>query len=86
MPLFDGGVFLGDVDVLLPPGTESASSYCMALGQPAVFPRNEIRISRRSPGSERCPPLAVLQVISAYSLRCKLEAKAEEETEEEEEN
>uniref|UniRef100_M8CJX2 protein-serine/threonine phosphatase n=1 Tax=Aegilops tauschii TaxID=37682 RepID=M8CJX2_AEGTA len=53
MPLFDGGVFLGDVDVLLPPGTESASSSCMDLGQPAVFPRNEIRISRRSPASER---------------------------------
>ena len=76
MPLFDSDVFLGNVDVLLPPGTESASSSCMDLGQPAVFPRNEIRISRRSPASERCPPLAVLQVISAYSLRCKLEAKA----------
>ncbi|XBI35146.1 hypothetical protein VPH35_120873 [Triticum aestivum] len=76
MPLFDGGVYLGDVDVLLPPGTESASSSCMDLGQPAVFPRNEIRISRRSPASEKCPPLAVLHVISAYSLRCKFEAKA----------
>ncbi|KAE8774811.1 RNA polymerase II C-terminal domain phosphatase-like 2 [Hordeum vulgare] len=76
MPLFDGDVFLGDVDVLLPPGTESASSSCMDLHQQAVFPSNEIRISRRSPASERCPPLAVLQVISAYSLRCKLQAKA----------
>ncbi|XP_073359739.1 RNA polymerase II C-terminal domain phosphatase-like 2 [Aegilops tauschii subsp. strangulata] len=77
MPLFDADVFLGDVDVLLPPaGTESASSSAMDLRQPAVFPRNEIRIRCRSPASERCPPLAVLQVISAYSLRCKLEAKA----------
>ncbi|XBI75656.1 hypothetical protein VPH35_069009 [Triticum aestivum] len=77
MPLFDADLFLGDVDVLLPPaGSESTSSSAMDLRQPAVFPRNEIRIHGRSPASERCPPLAVLQVISAYSLRCKLEAKA----------
>ncbi|KAM0834622.1 hypothetical protein ACQ4PT_063487 [Festuca glaucescens] len=65
LPVFERGVFLGNVDVFLPPGTSSSGS--------GVFPSNEIRISRRSPASNRCPPLAVLQVISAYSLRCKLQ-------------
>ncbi|GMH30049.1 hypothetical protein Nepgr_031892 [Nepenthes gracilis] len=38
------------------------------------FPNNEIRISHISPVSERCPPLSVLQTISSYSVRCKLES------------
>ncbi|KAM0899429.1 hypothetical protein ACQ4PT_021297 [Festuca glaucescens] len=63
MPVFERDVFLGNVDVFLPSGTSGSG----------VFPSNEIRISRRSPASSRCPPLAVLQVISAYSLRCKLQ-------------
>jgi hypothetical protein len=63
--VFERDVFLGNVDVFLPPGTPSSGS--------GVFPSNEIRISRRSTASSRCPPLAVLQVISAYSLRCKLQ-------------
>ena len=70
MPLFEGDLFLGDVDVFLPPGSPSS-----ATGHHPVFPRNMIEISRRSPASNRCPPLAVLQVISAYSMRCKLRAK-----------
>ena len=70
MPMFEGDVFLGDVDVFLPPAGSPSSS-----GMERVFPRNTIQISRRSPASNRCPPLAVLQVISAYSMRCKLRAK-----------
>jgi RNA polymerase II C-terminal domain phosphatase-like 1/2 len=61
--VFERDVLLGHVDVFLPPGTPSSSG---------LFPSNEIRISRRSPASDRCPPLAVLQVISACSMRCKL--------------
>ncbi|XP_028787966.1 RNA polymerase II C-terminal domain phosphatase-like 2 [Neltuma alba] len=35
---------------------------------------NEIRIHHLSPRSERCHPLSVLQTISAFSVRCKLES------------
>ncbi|KAK9920438.1 hypothetical protein M0R45_028993 [Rubus argutus] len=38
------------------------------------FPNNEIRIHRISQQSERCPPLSVLQTISSFSVRCKLES------------
>ncbi|XP_031397074.1 RNA polymerase II C-terminal domain phosphatase-like 2 isoform X2 [Punica granatum] len=38
------------------------------------FPGNEIRIHHISPHSERCPPLSVLQTISSFSVRCKLES------------
>ena len=69
MPMFEGNVFLGDVDVFLPPGNPGMDR------QHPVFPSNEIRISYLSPASNRCPPLAVLQVISPYSKRCKLRAK-----------
>ncbi|KAJ8424583.1 hypothetical protein Cgig2_028561 [Carnegiea gigantea] len=37
------------------------------------FPNNEIRIRYLSPLSERCHPLSVLQTISSFSVRCKLE-------------
>jgi RNA polymerase II C-terminal domain phosphatase-like 1/2 len=70
MPLFEGDVFLGDVDVFLPPGSPPSGME----SQHPVFPSNRIRISRRSPASDRYPPLAVLQVISAYSMRCKIRA------------
>ncbi|KAF8397309.1 hypothetical protein HHK36_016222 [Tetracentron sinense] len=40
------------------------------------FPNNEIRIRRFSPSSERCPPLSILQTISPFGVRCKLESKA----------
>uniref|UniRef100_A0ACD5UG43 Uncharacterized protein n=1 Tax=Avena sativa TaxID=4498 RepID=A0ACD5UG43_AVESA len=66
MPMFEGDVFLGDIDVFLSPGME---------GHRPVFSSNQIRISRRSPASSRCHPLAVLQVISAFSMRCKLRSK-----------
>ncbi|XP_052116198.1 RNA polymerase II C-terminal domain phosphatase-like 2 isoform X3 [Arachis duranensis] len=38
------------------------------------FPNDEIRIRHMSPKSERCPPLSVLQTISAFAVRCKLES------------
>lgn len=38
------------------------------------FPNNEIRIHHISPLSERCPPLSILQTISSFSVRCKLES------------
>jgi RNA polymerase II C-terminal domain phosphatase-like 1/2 len=60
--VFERDVLLGHVDVFLPPGTPSSG----------LFPGDEIRISRRSPASDRCPPLAVLHLISACSMRCKL--------------
>ncbi|CAM0878975.1 unnamed protein product [Alopecurus aequalis] len=71
MAMYEGEVFIGDVDVFLPPGGQSSG---MELHHP-VFQGNSIRISHLSPASNRCPPLAVLQVISAYSMRCKLRAK-----------
>ncbi|KAG9453968.1 hypothetical protein H6P81_006872 [Aristolochia fimbriata] len=40
------------------------------------FPKNEIRINYLSSPSERCPPLSVLQTISPFAVRCKLEAKS----------
>ena len=68
MPVFEDDMLLGYVDVFLPPSSSGGSREPAAL-----FPSNEIRISRRSPASDRCPPLAVLQVISAYTMRCKLQ-------------
>ena len=38
------------------------------------FPNDEIRIRHMSPKSERCPPLSVLQTISSFAVRCKLES------------
>ncbi|XP_052172563.1 RNA polymerase II C-terminal domain phosphatase-like 2 isoform X2 [Diospyros lotus] len=40
------------------------------------FPNNEIRIHHLSPVSERCPPLSILQTISPFSVRCKLESSS----------
>ncbi|XP_059462490.1 RNA polymerase II C-terminal domain phosphatase-like 2 isoform X2 [Corylus avellana] len=40
------------------------------------FPNNEIRIHHVSPPSERCPPLSILQTISSFSVRCKLESSS----------
>ncbi|KAK9289962.1 hypothetical protein L1049_008124 [Liquidambar formosana] len=40
------------------------------------FPNNEIRIHHISPISERCPPLSVLQTISSFPVRCKLESNS----------
>ncbi|KAK4767080.1 hypothetical protein SAY86_014830 [Trapa natans] len=44
------------------------------------FPNNEIRIHHISPASERCPPLSVLQTISSFSVRCKLESSSVEQS------
>ncbi|XP_068638431.1 RNA polymerase II C-terminal domain phosphatase-like 2 isoform X2 [Aristolochia californica] len=40
------------------------------------FPENEIRINYLSLPSERCPPLSVLQTISPFTVRCKLDVKS----------
>uniref|UniRef100_A0ACD5YC70 Uncharacterized protein n=1 Tax=Avena sativa TaxID=4498 RepID=A0ACD5YC70_AVESA len=73
MPIFEGGVLLGYVDIFLPPPSSSSSGGGLVFGS-----SKEIRISRRSPASDRCPPLAVLQVIGPYSMRCKLTAQQQQ--------
>jgi RNA polymerase II C-terminal domain phosphatase-like 1/2 len=66
MPMFHGEVFLGEVEVFpMKKGLEG--------GLP--FPRNEIRVSHLSSAGARCPPLATLQTIAPFSVRCKLQAK-----------
>lgn len=40
------------------------------------FPNNEIRVHHISPQSERCPPLSILQTISSFTVRCKLESSS----------
>ncbi|XP_023544415.1 RNA polymerase II C-terminal domain phosphatase-like 2 isoform X2 [Cucurbita pepo subsp. pepo] len=60
--VFHGDVRLGELDAI--PATD----------QNFQFPNNEIRIHRISPPSERCPPLSVLQTISSFSLRSKLQS------------
>ncbi|XP_022931888.1 RNA polymerase II C-terminal domain phosphatase-like 2 isoform X1 [Cucurbita moschata] len=60
--VYHGDVRLGELDAI--PATD----------QDFQFPNNEIRIHRISPPSERCPPLSVLQTISSFSLRCKLQS------------
>ncbi|CAD6229049.1 unnamed protein product [Miscanthus lutarioriparius] len=66
MRMFHGEVYLGEMEVFpMKQGGEG--------GLP--FPSNEIRVSRLSPASERCPPLAILQTIAPFSVRCKLQTK-----------
>ncbi|CAO2195313.1 unnamed protein product [Urochloa humidicola] len=66
MRMFHGEVFLGEMEVFpMKQGGEG--------GLP--FPSNEIRVSHISPPSERCPPLAILQTIAPFSVRCKLQTK-----------
>jgi RNA polymerase II C-terminal domain phosphatase-like 1/2 len=66
MRMFHGDVSLGDAEVFpIKPGPDAA----------LPFPTNEIRVSHLSPASERCPPLAILQTIAPFSVRCKLQAK-----------
>ncbi|BAC03323.1 OJ1402_H07.12 [Oryza sativa (japonica cultivar-group)] len=66
MRMFHGDVFLGEAEVFpMKQGAEGS----------LPFPSNEIRISHLSPTSERCPPLAILQTIAPFSVRCKLQAK-----------
>ncbi|WVZ68105.1 hypothetical protein U9M48_017089 [Paspalum notatum var. saurae] len=66
MRMFHGEVFLGEMEVS--PMKQGAEG-----GLP--FPSNEIRVSHLSPASERCPPLAILQTIAPFSVRCKLQSK-----------
>ncbi|XP_077238722.1 carboxyl-terminal domain (ctd) phosphatase-like 2 isoform X2 [Tasmannia lanceolata] len=40
------------------------------------FPNNEIRINYISAPSERCHPLSIIQTISPFSVRCKIELKS----------
>lgn len=58
------------------------------LGEADVYPQNErfeameackkeIRITRFSPSSERCPPLAVLHTISSCGVCFKMESKSQ---------
>ncbi|XP_047081587.1 RNA polymerase II C-terminal domain phosphatase-like 2 isoform X1 [Lolium rigidum] len=66
MRMFHGDVSLGEAEVFpIKPGPDAA----------LPFPSNEIRVSHLSPASERCPPLAILQTIAPFSVRCKLQAK-----------
>ncbi|XP_073289256.1 RNA polymerase II C-terminal domain phosphatase-like 2 [Primulina huaijiensis] len=62
--VYHGDVFLGELDNVPVKGVNFQ------------FAKNEIRIHHISPNSERCHPLAVLQTISASSIRCKLEPGA----------
>lgn len=62
--IFHGDLRLGELDVV-----------SITKGQNLFqFPCTEIRIRHISPRSERCPPLSVLQTVSAFSVRCKLES------------
>ncbi|WOH10979.1 hypothetical protein DCAR_0830456 [Daucus carota subsp. sativus] len=62
--VFDGDCCLGELEVV------------PVKDQSFRFPNNEIRIHHLSPRSERCLPISVLQTISPFSVRCKLESKA----------
>ncbi|KAF7845380.1 RNA polymerase II C-terminal domain phosphatase-like 2 isoform X1 [Senna tora] len=60
--VYHGDLRLGELDVI------------PVKGQNFQFPNNEIRIRHLSPRSERCPPMSILQTISAFSVRCKLDS------------
>lgn len=62
--VYHGDIYLGELDSI--PVQDSNFQ----------FPNNEIRIHHLSPISERCPPLSVLQTISSFSIRCKLESNS----------
>lgn len=63
--VYHGELRLGELDVnQVSPGHEFR------------FPNDEIRIHHLSPGGERCPPLAILQTIASFAVRCKLESSA----------
>ncbi|EEF34293.1 double-stranded RNA binding protein, putative [Ricinus communis] len=62
--VFHGELLLGELDAI--PVTD----------QNFQFPNNEIRINRISQSGERCPPLSILQTISSFSVRCKLESSS----------
>ncbi|KAG8647742.1 hypothetical protein MANES_09G104300v8 [Manihot esculenta] len=61
--VYHGELCLGELDAI--PATDKNFQ----------FPNNEIRIHRISQ-SGRCPPLSILQTVSSYSVRCKLESSS----------
>ncbi|KQJ81442.2 RNA polymerase II C-terminal domain phosphatase-like 2 [Brachypodium distachyon] len=64
LPLFEGDAFLGEVEVVAPENYHPFPSW------------TEIRVTGRSPPSQTCPPVAVLQMISPESMMiCKLRPK-----------
>ncbi|CAH2074573.1 unnamed protein product [Thlaspi arvense] len=63
--VYHGELRLGELDV------NQVSS-----GNEFRFPNDEIRIHHISPAGERCPPLAILQTIASFAVRCKLESSA----------
>ncbi|CAA6655139.1 unnamed protein product [Spirodela intermedia] len=63
----------------------AAVEECVEVGDPPIsdwvfpvsaipFPRNEIRIARFSPPSERCPPISILHTISPFTILCKVQS------------
>ncbi|XP_043723857.1 RNA polymerase II C-terminal domain phosphatase-like 2 [Telopea speciosissima] len=62
--IYDGDTYVGDVEVF------------PVKNQKFQFPNNEIRIKYFTPSSERCPPLSILQIISPFAIRFKLQSKA----------
>lgn len=62
--VYDGDCCLGELEAI------------PVKDQSFRFPNNEIRIHHLSPRSERCLPISVLQTISPFSVRCKLESKS----------
>ncbi|KFK24628.1 hypothetical protein AALP_AA8G004100 [Arabis alpina] len=63
--VYHGELRLGELDV------NQVSS-----GHEFRFPNDEIRIHHISPAGERCPPLAILQTIASFAVRCKLESSS----------
>ncbi|XP_010423929.1 PREDICTED: RNA polymerase II C-terminal domain phosphatase-like 2 [Camelina sativa] len=61
--VYNGDLRLGELDV-------------SSSGHEFRFPNDEIRIHHLSPPGERCLPLAILQTIASFSVRCKLESSA----------
>lgn len=62
--VYDGDCCLGELEAI------------PVKDQSFRFPNNEIRIHHLSPRSERCLPISVLQTISPFLVRCKLESKS----------
>jgi RNA polymerase II C-terminal domain phosphatase-like 1/2 len=75
--VYHGDTYLGEAEIFLPPWKDQNQN--LNQNQNQTFPlgnSREIRISHLSPLSERCPPLAILQTISPFSVRFKLQAKS----------
>ncbi|XP_038720593.1 RNA polymerase II C-terminal domain phosphatase-like 2 isoform X3 [Tripterygium wilfordii] len=65
--VYHGDIWLGELDIV------------PMKDQNFQFPNNEIRIHHISQISDRCPPLSILQTISSFSVRCKLEYSSPQE-------